>query len=385
MTMTSVNSNQFAAPAASDGYQLRVVQLGEVDDLEACHPQVHHLLSPELMAKYALFPGANRETPVFFYLEHEGQVCSYFRTIPDEITVDGRTYPWAWSGDNFTYPDFRNRGLSTKLHGQATAYLHHYGIGRASVYSTDITLHVFKKLRFTLLGFAERYLLLRSASPLLDAHIASAPARRILNTISKPFAGTAISSLKLWNRMLQGSTKCTSSEELPAETLKGLLSRIASSRYIHFGMDATVLQMKLEIARQTGEMSLWLIQDAKSDECLAYMVVRERVQEKVLAERYRGFRLMTLMDFGFVVGDRPAAAGIVGHLIHHFLTSNCDVLQIISNSALVNRSALRRGMRKVGRGMSFTFCAPKDWNLPSQCDRLENWHLTNFCGDAFTW
>jgi GNAT superfamily N-acetyltransferase len=383
--MISVKSNQSSASVASDAYQLRVVQLGEVDDLEARHPQIHHLLSRDLMAKYARFPGASHESPVFFYLENEGSVCSYFRAIPDEITIDVITRRWAWSGDNFTFPEFRNRGLSTKLHGQATSYLHDRGIGRAGVYSTEVALHVFKKLGFTLLGFAERYLLLRSASPFLAAHIPSAPARSMLNAISTPLAGTAIAGVRLWNRMLQSGTKCAGGDECSADTLQELLPRIAASRSIHFGMDATFLQLKLEIARQTGDMSLWLIQDAKSKDCIAYMVVRERVQKEPLAERYSGFRLMTLMDFGFVVGDTRAAAGIAGHLLNLFLKSDCHVLQIISNNKLVNRSALRRGMRKVGKGMSFTYSAPKDWNLPAHCARLQSWHLTNFCGDAFTW
>jgi hypothetical protein len=383
--MVSVQSNQSAVSLASDTYELRVVQLGEVDNLEARHPQIHHLLSPDLMAKYARFPGANGESPVFFYLEHEGSVCSYFRTIPDEITIDGSTRRWAWSGDNFTFPEFRNRGLSTKLHGQATAYLHEHGTGRAGVYSTDVALHVFKKLGFTLLGFAERYLLLRSASPLLDAHIPSAPVRSMLNAISKPLAGTAIAGVKIWNHLLQTGTKCSRGDESSADTLQEVLRRTADSRPIHFGMSATLLQLKLEIAKQTGDMSWWLIYDAKSNDCLAYMVVRERVQKELLAERYSGFRLMTLMDFGFVVGDARAAAAVVGHLINLFVNSDCDVLQIISNNDLVNRSAVRRGMRKVGKGMSFTYSAPKDWNLPAHCGQLRSWHLTNFCGDAFTW
>ena len=150
------------------------------------------------------------EFPLFFYLESGGQVCSYFRTIPDEITVDDDRRPWAWTGDNFTLPEFRNRGLSTQLHREATQYLHRLGIGRGSVFSTAVTLHTFRKLGFTIVGYAKRFLLMRSLAPLLKAHVANTAVRRVAEAFAKPLTGTAMAGLRLWNRAIsRGRAVCT--------------------------------------------------------------------------------------------------------------------------------------------------------------------------------
>ncbi len=149
-------------------------------------------------------------------------------------------------------------------------------------------------------------------------------------------------------------------------------------------MQAEVLSKKFEAAARTGDMSLWLIQDRRSDECVAHAIVRQRLQEQPLAERYRDFRLMTLMDFSLADGDAQAASGIVGSVVQQFLQGDCDVLEIISNNRLVNRAATRRGLAPVGKGMSFAYAVPENWNWPSRLTQLENWPLTHFCGDGFS-
>ncbi len=187
---------------ADDAYQMHVVCCGDLDQLERRHRCVGHLISRASVATYSGFPGACAEFPLFFYLESGGQVCSYFRTIPDEITVDDDRRPWAWTGDNFTLPEFRNRGLSTQLHREATQYLHRLGIGRGSVFSTAVTLHTFRKLGFTIVGYAKRFLLMRSLAPLLKAHVANTAVRRVAEAFAKPLTGTAMAGLRLWNRAI---------------------------------------------------------------------------------------------------------------------------------------------------------------------------------------
>ena len=141
------------------------------------------------MEGFAPFPGAGDDFPIFFCLtDEEDRVCCYARTIPDELTVDGTTYRWAWTGDNFTEADMRGRGLSTQLQREATAYLHGMDIGRGSVLSTAVTLHIFGKLGFVLPGFAARHLLLRDAGPFVDAHVREGVPRTAAKAAAWPVA-----------------------------------------------------------------------------------------------------------------------------------------------------------------------------------------------------
>lgn len=193
-----------------------------------------------------------------------------------------------------------------------------------------------------------------------------------------------MTGLRYWNHALHRQTECIHVDTSSNQDLHSLLDRLRADRQVHFAMDADLLHRKMKIASAVGAMSLWLIRDNRSQECLAYMIVRERTQVQPLADKYRDFRLMTLMDFAFVNDDARATNGIVGHLIRLFFESDCDVLEVISSNKLVNRAAAKRAMIPVGKGMSFTYSVPDNWNLPANLAHVENWPLSSFCGDAFT-
>ncbi len=373
-----------ARSMADEGNELKAITCRDIGHLSDRHPLANGLVSPQLLAAYSEFPGASDGFPLFFYVQRRNQLCSYFRVIPDEVTVDGEPRPWAWSGDNYTYPEFRKRGLSTWLQSEATHYLHEMGVARGSVFSTDVTRHIFEKLGFAFVGCARRLLFLRSVAPLLQAHLADGRSRQIAEAILRPLAASAATAMGFWCRALARHAECVPADASSEPELARFLESVAAHRDVHFAMEAGLLRKKLEVASTTGDVSLWLLQDRQSRDCLAYMIVRERFQDRPLAEKYCGFRLMTLMDFGFVHGNSRAASGILGHLSSLFLASKCDVLEIISNSKLLNRTAARRGLVPVGKGMTFTCSVPEEWNWSREMYALDRWPLTNFCGDGFT-
>jgi GNAT superfamily N-acetyltransferase len=372
-----------AANFTQEATSFHVVCCGDLPHFRTRHAAAASLAAPD-MSVYKTFPGASDETPLLFYLQVDSKVCSYFRTIPDEVTVDGQTHPWVWTGDNHTYPEFRRRGLSTQLQTRATQYLHERGIGRGSVFSTDVTLHTFEGIGFTIVGYAKRFLLVRSAAPLLRAHFRRGPRRGLLQALAKPVFGAAVTGLGMWNRALSPFATRADESSGAHEELPSHLARISATRRVHFSVDAAMWRSKIDIAARNGDMLLWAVRDARSDAVIAHAVLRTRFQDEPLAEKYRDFQLMTLMDFSLADGDAKAAAGIVRHAVQYFLQSGCDVLEIISNNNLVNRAAFRRGLVPVGRGMSFAFSAPPQWKLPPEIAQLDMWPLTRFCGDAFS-
>ncbi len=366
-------------------YSFHAVCCGDRHHLPERQPSVQDLVSEDRMEAFSRFPGASDDFPLMFYLmNHNHEVCSYFRTIPDVVTVNEETRTWAWTGDNFTHPEFRRRGLSTLLQRQGTQYLHERCIGRGSVYSTDVTIHTFKKLGFSLPGYARRFLMLRSLRPFIEGNIQNPAMRRLCTLLSKPLTGLAMLTASCWNRLLSGGTDCTETSSVSEPALGQLLQSICAQRPVHFSTDIQLLNSKIEMAKRTGQVSLWLVHCARSGNCLAYMIVRERLQEEPLAEKYRGFRLMTLMDFGFDANNRSAATAVVGHLVRLFLNSRSDVLEIVSSNELLNRTAATRGFVPIGRGMSFGYSVPEAWQWPDSLNDVGSWPLTSFCGDGYT-
>ena len=354
-----------ALQAIEAGCQFHAVRRGDLDYLEQRHSAACDFISRECIGASEHFPNLGDDFPVFFYLESRGHVCAYLRTIPDEVASEGRTYPWAWTADNFTIPEFRGRGLSTQLQGQATHFLHQLGIGRGSVFSTDVSLHIFRKLGFKIVGYAPRHLLLRRLSPLLQAHVRRPTIRRVLATLAAPVTLTAMTGLRLWNAALRSTAVEVYESSLADAELQPLLDRLAGQRSLNFAMRRELLSKKFEVAVRTGAMSLFLMRHRQSGDLVGYAIVRQRHQKEPLAEKYRDFRLMTLMDFAIADDDRTAATALVAYVVGQFLESDCDVLEIISNNRLINQVAKRCCMLPVGKGMSFAYSAPEDWHWPA--------------------
>lgn len=360
-----------------------VVRLGDRKALAGHHPEAASLLDERVLEAYARFPGGDEDFPALFYLKSGERVCGYFRCIPDELHFDGRTYRWAWTGDNFTEPEFRGRGVSTRLQAMATDWLHARDIGRGSVFSTDVTLRIFEKLGFVLAGHAPRFLLLRSARAVLAAHVA-APLRPVASAVVAPVVAGLSKVVRTRNQRLLHGTVCSTPEAFPHRELDDLFRRVAPTDRVSFATDARLLERKLSLAGRAGVHTLHLVHHGATHTCLAYFILRERLQERPLAGRYRDFRLMTLVDFG-LADDEVAAAGIVSAAVSRFFDSTAEVLEVVSSHPLVNREARRRSLRPVGRGMSFTYAVPGAWAWPSDLARPENWPLTHFCGDGFTY
>lgn len=91
------------------------------------------------------------------------------------------------------------------------------------------------------------------------------------------------------------------------------------------------------------------------------------------------------MDFGFYVNDTNTLyKNTIVKAVLEFLDSDSDVLEIITSSKEIIKCCKIFLFIRVGRGMSFIF---NGFDLPGVNFKkdLDCWHLTNFCGDAFTY
>ena len=370
-------------PEQNEDYKFHVVCFRDVKRLVSEQHAVSKLLAPDFLESARQFPGADDNFPIFFYLSHGERICAYMRAIPDLLTIDGKDRQWAWTGDNYTYPQFRRRGLSTRLQQTATQYFHNLGIGRGSVNSTEITQRIFKKLRFTQMGYAKRFLMLRTVAPLLEVKISRQTLRNIVAKVLNPIIGFASWCVRSRNKISLGHTACRRITDFSDQQFQELLERIASKQSLHFGIHIDYLRRKFEVAGKNGMMSAWLISEKKTGESLAYMILKERFQNKPLAEKYHGFQLMSLVDYALVSNDTGNSTALVSHCLELFFASNCSVLEIISNKKYLHRAAVCRGLVPVGKGMSFNYSVPASWQWGTEQSQLEKWPLTSFCGDVF--
>jgi GNAT superfamily N-acetyltransferase len=360
-----------------------VVTLDEASSLTEDRGEVEQLIDTSVLHAYRDFSNQRGDFPCLFYLfDGESGVCSYFRVIPDEIFIEGQGYPWAWTCDNFTVPELRGRGLSTYLQTLATQVLHDAGIGRGSVSSTDVTLHIFGKLGFRVAGYAKRHLLVRSPDPILRGHLHKAWVRRFISKFANPCADAMGFFVRSWNRSRLGSTLCEQVSVPSNEEFQVLIGQTVGQREIRFRSDITFLGKKIDLTPRIASHSAYLIRDANG-QATASMIIRDQYQAEPLAERYSDFRRMTLMHHATLRNDPTTASALVGHLVDLFYQSGADVLDLVSNDPVLNRVASRSGLFAVGKGMSFAYSVPQAWHWPPVTEDFRKWPITCMCGDAY--
>lgn len=365
---------------------LRVVLAEDRSDLPRRHPYARSILDPAELARLSEFPGASPDFPLLFYgLDKSDQLCCYFRTIPDLLYVDQQPRRWAWTGDNFTFPAYRGQGLSTWLQGEATSYLQAVGIARGSVFSNDITLHIFRKLGITVAGYVPRLLALRSVRPVLAAHIPQPLLRRAARYLTQPATWMGSQLIFARGRAHRRGVVRERMESLSDIDLRQLLAGTAAWQSLHFCRDPTHFRVKLAMARRAGQLDAWLLRHASSGQPTGYMVVRQRHQERPLAERYRNFKLMTLLDYGVTSPTRAMAETLVGHLIGLYQESPAEVLELIAANEQVVRAAKRCGLVSVGKGMSFSYALADQLPKHDRLNDISAWSLSHFSGDAFSY
>ena len=120
------------------------------------------------------------------------------------------------------------------------------------------------------------------------------------------------------------------------------------------------------------------------NEPLGYAVLRERFQREPMAGRYKDFRLMSLMDFGFYSEHPDRFPLLVSYVVEAFRASSCEVLELVTSIPPLQAELQRRGILAIGSGVPLTFSLPAakcPISLPMSVDQ---WHATLYDADGFS-
>jgi hypothetical protein len=129
---------------------------------------------------------------------------------------------------------------------------------------------------------------------------------------------------------------------------------------------------------------VYMIKEPETDHPIAYFVLRTKMQTESMGIKYKNFKLMTLIDFALFRNEESIYPFIFRKAFEYFWESDADVFEVISNSKSFGKVIPKIGMIRGGRGMSFKFSLPGSWDIDNSYAELENWTLTHFCGDGFS-
>ena len=366
-----------------DSIKVNCVTQGELPNLKFLHPLVFKTIGrsghqPPTFGKLDSCPDITDDFPVYFYMVENENVIASCRYLPDILYLEGKKYRWAWGGAFLVDTNYRGKGIGKKLIRESTKVLHSMDIGRGSVFSTMVTLHILKKLGFTLPGFADRFVLFKKVYPFLKPRVRLKIIAQCCNVV---YWTLFILFRPLVSWMANIKDYKITELDFQRDTQKVIPTPLHYLPY-HFNDENDKLRYKLSSIKNTR---LFFILDHK-DRPMACLTFKIRNSEETIGifKGYARYRLMTLMDYGVYYFSEKTYELIVNTAINLFLQSDAEILEIISSSPKLNYYARHLGMLKLGVGMSFSFSVPSHWNLGESSKDPANWPLTHFCGDAYT-
>jgi GNAT superfamily N-acetyltransferase len=357
--------------------KFRYVSFDETKALVAHHPQLrdHSYLIPHALEKN---PHITGDFPVLCYMLDGENIASHFSSFPDRVYYQEQEYKWAWCGNLFTNPEYRGKGVASALVKEQVNLFHTKNLAWGGVFSTPEALRIYERLKFSVLGYAPRYLMVKKISPLLIHHLQ--------NSIAIGAAERTYGALLYLARKVLHDDKAFSRkfnlvvDKIESANSMHSLSDIKYPERYHFDDSEAMTTWKME-ARKIDQLYVARSNDTRKKSFYVLARCRE-IKKKALLGRYKGFKLMTMMDYGRFDLDPAISDAIVSSVISLFFSSNADACEIITSDENMCRAARRRGMMRVGMGMSFAYSLPSDWDFGLHEDTRQ-WHLTHYRGDAF--
>ena len=245
-------------------------------------------------------------------------------------------------------------------------------------------MHIYRKLGFGQPDYSQRYLLLRSLTPIVRGHLTSGWARALANGLARPVWACADGALRMLNHFRTRKADFVEVSPHACDGLPEVLGQIAANRDLHFNLSVDKLLWKVAYsARAGGETSIHILRARADSRPMGYAVVRTWTQTKPLAERYKDFRLVTLMDYGLVAETEDAYAAMLTNIFQLAVEYGAEVLEVICHAPELRRLARRYGLLAVGKGMSFSYILPADWDL-SGVDVYDSatWRANHYSGDG---
>jgi GNAT superfamily N-acetyltransferase len=367
-------------------YKFDFITYDQIDTLENTHPLVYNTLlggahKPTHMRTLIYCPDIFDEFPFYFYIYDGDKIISSSAMLPDIFFLNESKYRWAWAGALLVDPAYRGHGLGTKIAHYSLEILHERNIAKGGTFSTPTALHIHKKLGYTIPGFADRFLFLKSGKAVFRYHLKSdilaAPADIIYRLLAKSY-------LKIKGRPIKPEKLGARADEIDFSKININDLNLPPLYYhtiYHFNDSPAKLFWKI---RSSKYNSMYLVKDMATEKPLGYFILKNRPVKQPMLDKYKDFNLMTLMDYGVYNSDENIYNLIINLALNIFIAGNADVFEVISSSPIMNGYIKEIGMRKAGKGMSYVYTVPPSWNLGTDAIQIQNWPLTHFCGDAFS-
>mgnify|MGYP001208920063 CR=1 FL=1 len=368
----------------SDSIRFNYITFDQIGKIKELHPLVYenYLDENQKFTKFDYLescPDIRNNFPCFFYLTDQDKIISTLSALPDEIHASGEIFSWAWAGALFTDPYYRGKGLATLLIKNMVKVLHKRNIGWGGVFSTLEAIHIYRKLNFVIPGYANRYLLLKTAAPLGNI----VKNKMFISVLDIPYRITLRIILKLINRPLPPNkfNIAVRKVDIANEDLSGIPRPYYHTPY-HFNDNFDKIKWKI---LTTSDTVLYFIISKSTNKYLCYFVLKDRNRKTKdpFSDRFFNVKLMTLMDYGVYNNDINTYEALVSAVFSLFWDGDAEALEVISSSKILNKILKRNGMVKVFKGMSFKFCAPQSWKVNQSAAVVSNWPLTHFNGDGF--
>ena len=383
MTGNLPGEMSLSAAGAPGEFEYKYLEYGQLGALETTHPTLFRLGCaedhyPSNLVALRGCPDVYDSFPCYFYLHSGDRIVASLAALPDVLTAEGQQVPWAWAASFFTSPDCRGLGLGAKLWAAATRTLHERGITIGGAFANPVTTHICRRMGFTIMDRVPRLLLLKSAGPFLSQHVPSRLLVSVLDASYKAVA-TGIRALTLtrkWDSCTKPLSLAQSDDTARLET-----AAPCYDRPLHFNDRWDKFAWKVAHCRDS---QVHLISHRSSDDVLVRFVVKTRNVTGTFAEKYTGFRLMTLMDYVLFGEPETSYHALADVLVRQFWDSDAEVLETVSASHQLNARLRRKFMIPGGQGVAFWFKAAPGISMPPSAGLIHNWHFTHFCTDAFS-
>jgi hypothetical protein len=365
-------------------YKFKYVKIQEIDRLRELHPLVYQLIKnkqylPVPLNRLKECPDIFDDFPFYFYLELENKIVASVGTIPDILYSGNQIHKWAWTCNFVTDKSCRGRGLGTILWKSATETILQHDIIVAGAYANPITTHICRKIGYSITNRSTRVLLLKTIIPFLEAHVKRKSLIRYMELCYRislrPLVGLLLDKnlSKKFDITIYSENNDESREKVYHEEL------IYKTPY-HFNDSTKKRNWKLE---NSFNCKTFYVIDNQTQSTLFYFILKNRYIDHTFAERYTGFKLMTLMDFGFYHLHEKSMRMLVSIVNTLFWESDAHILEIITSDDSLISASKKKGMIKAGRGEIFWYKMPQHIKVQNDSLDISNWHFTHFVTDAF--
>jgi len=362
------------------------INVSQVDDISDKHPLVllesnkrHNPINSIPNLKKC--PEITNDFPFFFYVYKNDRIMASCKVFPDTLFANGVMHKWAWAEDLYADPEFRGQGAGSFLWKKQTETILQLDYCFGGAFASPVTIHLSRKLGFTIPERAHRLIVLKNCQSLLRAHskftyinIAIDACFRLFIRVAK---ATILRPKSFYYKTLSAKKVNTSETEQAVDAFNGL----KYDEPYHFNDNASRMIWKAE--HKPNNVAHIVHHETEQDKVL-YFILKERYIEHKFAGRYSDLTLMTLMDFGFHSDRKDNFDILLSFVEKAFWEGDSEVLEIITSNPVFIKKAYRKGFIKAGKGIEFFFKCPAGKELSSESEAINNWRFTNFISDSYS-